>query len=96
MQPTRSVDVPEVCKQVGIRRDTASYRVPVLFDQVIQVPGSTMDGRGWEEFPAFVGHTIQCIHVFGVPGVVKPAFTGGLGEVAGVACLRPKRVEITT
>src|SRR6266567_6754799 len=94
MQSASSVHVPKVCQQASIMGDTATYRVPVLFDQVIQVSGSNIDGSGLEEFPVFVGHNIQRAHVFGVASIVEARFTGVLCEVSGLCRLRPEQVEI--
>src|SRR5207245_11576979 len=76
MQSTGSVDVPEVCKQAAIMGDTATYRVPVLFDQIVQVSSSDSDGGRLDEFPVFVGQNVQCIHVLAVPGIVDGGLAG--------------------
>src|SRR6267143_365005 len=94
MQSASSVDVPEVCQRASVMGDTATYRVPILFDQIIQVSGSNIDGSGLEEFPVFVGHNIQRAHVFRVASIVKARFTGVLCEVSGLPRLRPEQVEI--
>src|SRR5438309_11228825 len=75
--------------------NTSTYRVPVLFDQIIQVSGSNIDGSWLEEFPTFACQNIQRAHVFGMASIVKARFTGVLCEVSCLPRFRPEQVEIT-
>src|SRR5207245_10548747 len=89
MQSTGSVDVPEVCKQAAIMGDTATYRVPVLFDQIVQVPSSDIDGGRLQELLVFVGQDVEWTHVLDVDGVID----GGVdGVVGGVGAPRGPRL----
>src|SRR3989442_9368796 len=94
MQSTRSVDVPEVCKETGIKGDPAADRVPVLLDQVIQVSGSNVDSGGVEGITGFFVHNVQQVHVSCGGGAGQNGLSREVVEGGGLARLWPRPGEI--